>query len=120
MLNYSIADHARFLANEVPQNFKLVDTSEIEVRTARPKWTWVARACHEIPEGRAILFPVPDGMDIHRFMDNMRCSLAGAEPTLFDKFTIRRSKSNDAVIVMKSGTWSKVYRGMEALPKATA
>lgn len=113
-LNYGIADQLRKQQNPTPDEvWGYVDPAEVSVRTKRPKWTWVARVCHEIPVGRAILIPVAPGFSVERFMDNLRCSLAGAKPTLHDKFTIRRAKDDGYCVVMKSGTWAKLYREME-------
>lgn len=114
MMNYSIADALRQAKSEVPESWRYVDPSEICVRTAAPKWTWVARACHEIPVGKCVLFPVPKGMPLQQFMNQLRCSLQAAKSSRLDKFSVRRSKFEDYVVVMKTGTWAGLYREMES------
>jgi hypothetical protein len=113
-INYSIADEVRRLREVPPEVWQFVDPDDIEVRTAKPKWTWVSRVCHEIPEGKCILLPKPEGMSIEHFMDNLRCALQASKATLMDKFSVRRSKHEDYAVVMKSGTWAKLYRSMES------
>jgi hypothetical protein len=113
-MNYSAADELRLQREPIPPElFEYVDPANVSVRTLRPKWTWVARVCHEIPVGRAILLPKPEGMLMGKFLINLRCALAMAKPTVMDKFSIRRAMNGDYAVVMKSGTWAKMYRDME-------
>ena len=114
MLNYAIIDDYQFEINPIPpENFRFVDPSEINVRTKKPIWTWVARACHEIPIGKCVLLPVPDDMDIQKFMVNLRAALIQSNETKYDKFSIRRSKHEDYAVIMKSGVWKTTYQKME-------
>lgn len=113
-MNYAIVDALRQKRSEIPEDWRYVDPDEVSVRTAAPKWTWVARACHEIPVGKCVLFPVPQNMPIYKFMSNLRCSLQSARVSSLDKFSVRRSKFEDYVVVMKTGTWQTFYREMES------
>ena len=115
-LNRSIADDLRAQREPVPDEvWEYADPKDITVRTLRPKWTWIQRVCHEIPIGKCVMIPVPPEYKgrLMVFMDNMRCSL-GHGQTLMDKFTVRRSRHEDYVVVMKSGVWAKLYRDMES------
>lgn len=113
-LLHSIADQQRADREHAPENFRFVDPAEIQVRTAVPKWTWIARVAHELPEGKCVLLPVPEGMSIYVFMNNLRSNLAtGQVVTRYDRFSIRRSKCGKYVVLLKAGTWFKTYQGME-------
>jgi hypothetical protein len=114
MWHHTIADIERARREHAPENFRFVEPTEITVRTAVPKWTWVARVAHEIPAGKCILLPVPETMTIHKFMDNLRCNLSTASKvTVQDRFSVRRSKCGKYVVLMKVGTWNELYREME-------
>lgn len=119
-MNFAVVDDFRAKAEAVPENFKYVDPDDVEVRTRRPIWTWVARAAHEVPIGKCILLPVPEGYGVERFMMNMRSSLAMSKETRYDKFSIRRSKHEDYVVLMKSGEWERLYQRMERAEREAA
>jgi hypothetical protein len=115
MLLHTIADQRRQEIEHAPENFRFVDPADIEVRTKVPKWTWVARVAHELPENKCVLLPVPEGMNMYVFMNNLRSNLStGHAITRLDKFSIRKSKCGKYVVLMKSGTWFKTYKDMES------
>lgn len=96
-----------------PTTYDYVEPDIISVRTAIPKWTWICRVCREVPVGKCVLFPVPDGQDINRFMNMLRSNLASSKSSRKGKYSIRRSKCETYVVVMKAGTWKDMYRRLE-------
>lgn len=104
----------RLKAESLPDvSYEYVDPRDVDVITANPKWTWIARVCHEIPEGKCILLPLPEGYSIGKYQSLLRSNLAQSPTTRHDRFSIRRSKDGESVVVLKAETWESHYRWLE-------
>ena len=100
--------------SELPKpDFKYVGPAEIEVKTCNPRWTWITRICSDIPSGKCVMFPVPNGINANTYALNLRSALHMGRLSKFQRFSVRRAKNEKYVVVLKAETWADYYRRME-------
>jgi len=92
--------------------WEYVDADKVleNVKVIRPRWRWMVRVCAEMPQGKCVLFPVPEDEDCNIFARCLRTSISLGTS---HKFSIRVSRDEKYVVVLKGEAWRDYYRRME-------
>jgi len=91
---------------EVPiYEWKYVGPSEVDVKILSARWLWMWDVLAKLPEGKVIMFPVPQTLDCARFANMIRSAVAQNKKTLYHHWSIRTAKDGSYIVVAKGKPW---------------
>lgn len=99
-------------------DWEYVGPTDVDVKVkGAPRWLWLEDVLSKIPEGQCIRFPVPEGDTCAHVQNNLRAALGMARMTCDWKWSIRQSKDDRSVIVLKGEKWPTFRDNLRSLGK---
>lgn len=110
-----MAEHRKIVAEPPPAKYLTFEEVEAHRRTA-PRWIWLWDLLENMPSDKCALeVNLPDGLEITRFANMIRTALSMQKRLNDDRWSVRKTMSEDSVIITKVGTWKEYDAEQAAL-----